>query len=97
MAEAARVLRQGGRLLLTSLARHEHRGVVEAYGHVNLGFTEKDLRRFAEQGRARSRSCEIVTREKRPPHFEVLALIGAQAMTPTLSPNQNRTTQARKS
>ena len=47
MAEAARVLRPGGRLLLTSLARHEHRGVVEAYGHVNLGFAEKDLQKFA--------------------------------------------------
>ena len=40
VAEAARVLRPGGRLLLTSLARHEHRSVVESYGHVNLGFSE---------------------------------------------------------
>src|SRR4029078_5035245 len=37
VAEAARVLRKGGRLLLSSLARHEHRSVVEAYGHRNLG------------------------------------------------------------
>src|SRR3546814_5353732 len=36
VAEAARVLRPGGRLLLSSLARHEHRSVVEAYGHANL-------------------------------------------------------------
>jgi ArsR family transcriptional regulator len=40
VAEAARVLRKGGRLLLSSLARHEHRAVVEAYGHRNLGFGE---------------------------------------------------------
>ena len=49
VAEAARVLRKGGRLLLSSLAKHEHRSVVEAYGHQNLGFSEKELRRFAEK------------------------------------------------
>src|SRR5688572_29788086 len=46
VAESARVLRPGGRLLLSSLARHEHQNVVQAYGHTNLGFSEKDLRRF---------------------------------------------------
>src|SRR5690606_33042451 len=49
VAEAARTLRRGGRLLLGSLGRHEHRSVVQAYGHVNLGFTERELRRFAEK------------------------------------------------
>ncbi|HVR81868.1 MAG TPA: metalloregulator ArsR/SmtB family transcription factor [Luteimonas sp.] len=76
VAEAARVLRRGGRLLLSSLARHEHRAVVEAYGHVNLGFTEKELRKFADKAGLSISSCETVTREKRPPHFEVISLIG---------------------
>ena len=71
------MLRRGGRLLLTSLARHEHRGVVEAYGHVNLGFSEKDLRKFADKAGLEVASCETVTRERRPPHFEVIALIAA--------------------
>jgi SAM-dependent methyltransferase len=79
VAEAARVLKRGGRLLLSSLARHEHRAVVEAYSHVNLGFTEKDLRRFAEKAGLRIASCETVTRERRPPHFEVISLIGVKA------------------
>lgn len=76
VAEAARVLRRGGRLLLTSLARHEHRSVVEAYGHVNLGFTEKELRRFLDKAGLTVATAETVTREKRPPHFEVISLIG---------------------
>ena len=76
VAEAARVLRRGGRLLLTSLARHEHRSVVEAYGHVNLGFTGKELRRFAEKAGLQVSTLETVTRERRLPHFEVISLIG---------------------
>jgi len=76
VAEAVRVLRPGGRLLLSSLARHEHRNVVQAYGHINLGFGQKELRRFADKAGLRVLGCESVTREKRPPHFEVISLIG---------------------
>ena len=75
VAEAARVLHPGGRLLLTSLARHEHRQVVEAYGHVNLGFTEKELQKFVSKAGLEIISSEAVTRERRPPHFEVIALM----------------------
>lgn len=75
VAEAARVLRPGGRLLLTSLAKHEHRGVVEAYGHVNLGFADKDLQRFVTRAGLEVLSSGMVTRERRPPHFEVISVI----------------------
>ncbi len=51
------------------------RNVVEAYGHVNLGFTDKELRRFATRAGLELISAETVTREKRPPHFEVISLI----------------------
>ena len=65
----------GGRLLLCSLARHEHKAAVEAYGHVNLGFSDKELRRFVDKAGLQVSSLETVTREKRPPHFEVISLI----------------------
>src|SRR5690606_31824834 len=65
VAEAARVLRPGGRLLLPSLARHEHKAVVETYGHVNLGFTARELRKFAEKSGLVVTSLETVTRERR--------------------------------
>jgi len=78
VAEAARVLRPGGRLLLSSLAKHEHRAAVEAYGHVNLGFSDKDLRRFVEKAGLQIATSETVTREKRPPHFEVISIIGTK-------------------
>lgn len=78
VAEAARVLKRGGRLLLSSLARHEHRAVVEAYGHANLGFTEKELRKFADKAGLNVGSAGSVTRERRPPHFEVISLLGVK-------------------
>ena len=79
VAEAARVLKRGGRLLLSSLAKHEHRAVVASYGHANLGFTEKELRKFADKAGLAVPSCGPVTRERRPPHFEVISLIGVKA------------------
>lgn len=75
VAEAARVLRPGGRLLATSLSQHDHRAAVEPFGHVNLGFEPKSLRRFAEKAGLEVLSCGTIAREKRPPHFEVVALL----------------------
>ena len=37
--EASRVLRPGGRLLAATLQKHAHKNAVDAYNHVNLGFT----------------------------------------------------------
>lgn len=80
VAEASRVLRPGGLLLLTSLARHEHRQAVEAFGHVNLGFSEKELQKFTTRAGLEIVSCDTVTRERRPPHFEVIALIARKPL-----------------
>src|SRR5690606_2681057 len=75
VSAAARVLRPGGLLLLSRLARHDHRAVVGACGHANLGFNEKELRRFLDRAGLELVSSETVTRERRPPHFEVVSLI----------------------
>lgn len=75
VTEAARVLRPGGRLLLSSLDRHGHEAVVQAYGHANLGFPDKELRRFVTRAGLEIHSAETVTREKRPPHFQVISII----------------------
>src|SRR3546814_7525392 len=67
VAEAARVLRPGGRLLVSSLARHEHRSAVEPFGHVNLGFSSRELARFAQRAGLDVVTNTEITREKRPP------------------------------
>ena len=87
VAEAARVLRPGGRLLLTSLARHEHRQAVEAFGHVNLGFAEKELQKFVAKAGLDLISSQTVTPERRPPHFEVITLM---AHKPSETPSATR-------
>jgi len=85
IAEAARALRPGGRLLATCLGKHEHRSVVSAYGHLNLGFTEKELRKLAEKAGLEVRVCAVVARERRPPHFEVMSLIAHKPGSPARS------------
>jgi len=75
IAEAAHALKPGGRLLATTLAKHAHRAAVEPFDHRNLGFKETDLREFARKAGLKVLSCERITRERRPPHFEVLSLL----------------------
>lgn len=75
LTEAARVLRPGGQLLLTTLARHEHRAAVVPYGHVNLGFRREDLLGHARQAGLEVLTCQRLSRERRAPHFEVLSLL----------------------
>ena len=75
VGEAARTLKPGGRLLATTLARHAHRNTVAPFDHRNLGFRNEELREFARKAGLEVLSCERVTRERRPPHFEVVSLL----------------------
>ncbi|MBS0589146.1 MAG: ArsR family transcriptional regulator, partial [Proteobacteria bacterium] len=57
VAEAARVLRPGGRLLVTTLAKHAHRTAVAPFDHRNLGFTEANLCEFARKAGLKVLNC----------------------------------------
>lgn len=75
VAEAARVLARGGRLLAATLGKHAHHGAVEPFDHRNLGFRPADLRGFAESAGLEVLKCERITRESKAPHFEVVTLL----------------------
>jgi len=75
VAEAARVLRSGGRLLAVTLGKHDHRAVVEPFDHRNLGFSSDELTGFAKQAGLQSLSCTRLSRERKAPHFEVISLL----------------------
>jgi ArsR family transcriptional regulator len=75
VAEAARLLRSGGRLLAVTLGKHAHRTAVEPFDHRNLGFTREDLSRFASDAGLTVSSCIRLSRERKAPHFEVISLL----------------------
>lgn len=75
MAEAARVLRPGGKLLAVTLGKHDHPAVVEPFDHRNLGFSPSDLTRLAAQAKLEVMSCNRLSRERKAPHFEVISLL----------------------
>jgi ArsR family transcriptional regulator len=74
VAEACRVLAPGGNLVAVSLKRHAHRDFAERYDHAQLGFEPADLRRMFEKGGAVVELCDVTSRERRPPHFEVITV-----------------------
>jgi ArsR family transcriptional regulator len=47
VAEAARTLKPGGRLLITDMLPHDHEEYRQQMGHVWLGFSEEQIRRFS--------------------------------------------------
>jgi len=72
LAEASRVLRPRGDLVVTTLAAHEQSKVTAAYGHVHDGFKPQTLREWLNAAGVKVERCEVTSREKRPPHFAVL-------------------------
>ncbi len=72
LAEAARVLKPGGDLLVTTLAPHAHRVITAPYGHVHEGFAPRTLAGWMEAAGLAVDRCEVSSREQRPPHFEVV-------------------------
>ncbi len=74
LAEAARVLRPGGRLVATTLHRHAHGTEVTRYDHENLGYTVDQLAQLAADAGFDVRLCAVTSRERRPPQLEILTL-----------------------
>ena len=75
VAEASRLLRNGGRLLAVTLGKHDHRAVVEPFDHRNLGFSSSELDGFATSAGLEVLSCNRISRERKAPHFEVISLL----------------------
>ncbi len=72
--EAYRVLRPGGKLLLTTLNQHPHQQHVKAFGHVNLGFEIDELARLTSHAGFSIEHAQLTSREQKPPHFEIITL-----------------------
>ena len=73
--EVFRTLRPGGHLLASTLQQHAHRNAVEAYNHLNLGFTADQLQQYSVNAGLEPLSVQVSAIEKRAPNFKVLTLL----------------------
>ena len=75
IAEAARVLRPGGRLVIATLAAHRHEAARQVYDHANLGQTPATLSQWLTASGLGVETCRISSKEARPPYFEVITAL----------------------
>ncbi len=81
LSEAARVLREGGRMLVATLDAHDHAEVAAAWNHVHPGFRPATLARLLEAEGLVVRRCEVTSRERRAPHFSVVTAVAQRPDT----------------
>ena len=76
VAEAWRILKPGGRIVVLDLLRHNYEEARELYADLWLGFTEVAVTRFLRQGGFKNIETSIVHSEEAAPHFETLLAVG---------------------
>jgi len=70
IAEAARVTR--GTVAVITLDAHDHAAVTASYHHLHAGFRPNKLEKMLEKAGLSVRQCEVTSRERRSPHFNVV-------------------------
>lgn len=75
LAEAFRVTRPKGSLIVAALAEHPHSETVRAYDHRNPGFKPEALSRLLKKVGFTVEFCGVTSEETRPPYFEVLTAV----------------------
>jgi ubiquinone/menaquinone biosynthesis C-methylase UbiE/biotin operon repressor len=76
VAEAWRILKPGGRIVVLDLLRHNYEEARELYADLWLGFTEVEVTRFLRQSGFKNIVTSVVHAEDGPPHFETLLAVG---------------------
>ncbi len=87
LAECARVLRPGGRLVVLSLDRHDQAEITAPYGERHPGFAPKTLRQMLARAGLELERAEVASREPKAPHFQVVL---ATAHKPKTSSSKTR-------
>jgi ArsR family transcriptional regulator len=76
VAEAWRILKPGGRIVVLDLLRHNYEEARELYADLWLGFTEVEVTRFLRQAGFKNIETSVVHSQEDAPHFETLLAVG---------------------
>jgi SAM-dependent methyltransferase len=79
LAECARVLRPGGRLVLLCLDRHRQQEVTAKYGERHPGFSPRTVRRLLGAAGLEVVTADVACRESKKPHLQVVLAIAEKA------------------
>jgi ArsR family transcriptional regulator len=90
VAEAYRIVKPGGRIIILDLLRHQFEEARELYADVWLGFTELELQRFLKEAGFRNATTSVVHRETESPHFETLLAVADKPDQRPHSPARGR-------
>jgi len=78
LAEAARILQPGGRIVVLDLARHRFEEAREIYADEWLGFSEAELEQMLTAAGFAKVETSIVDKESEPPQFQTVLAVATR-------------------
>lgn len=79
LAEAARTIKPGGRLVGATLRKHRHSAQVKNFGHANNGFTPKQLSAMLKKAALQTEFCDVTSVERKTPNFEIITFLAEKS------------------